>query len=143
MTYLAWYKRHGEKHRQLMQKLEGMSNEEIITYFDFDHMKKTHPDFCPLYRDSKKCHDMEHLNCYLCACPYFRFDDEGLYQEKGKTVYSLCTIDAAEGKRFESGEAIHQDCSGCLLPHRRSFVRKHFSKEWFEIMQQSISSDDQ
>jgi Zn-finger protein len=120
-----------------------MSRDEIITYFDFEHMRQTHPDFCPLYADNAPCHKMEHLNCYLCACPYFRFDDKGLYKEGEKTVFSICRINAAEGRRFESEDAIHQDCSACLLPHRQSFVRKHFKNNWFEIMQKSINNDDQ
>lgn len=59
------------------EKLEGNTKQEIIEYFRFENMVKNEPDFCPLYKDNKKCHDMEDLNCYLCACPHFRFDDNG------------------------------------------------------------------
>ncbi len=46
-------------------------------------------DFCLLYKDNKKCHDYEDLNCYLCACPYFRFDDEGISKKRGKNCLLL------------------------------------------------------
>ena len=50
-------------------KLEDKTTDEVIEYFKFENMVKNEPDFCPLYKDNKKCHDMEDLNCYLCACP--------------------------------------------------------------------------
>jgi len=52
-------------------------------------------------------------------------------------------INAKEGKTFETEDAIHLDCSACLLPHKEAFIQKHFSRDWFDIMQHSISSDGQ
>ena len=80
---------------------------------------------------------MEELNCYLCACPYFRFDDRGLYKKEGRTYYSDCSINAREGKEFVSERAVHQDCTACLLPHKESFIRKVFTRNWFGIMRES------
>ncbi|KYJ87568.1 hypothetical protein [Sulfurovum riftiae] len=137
MTYGAWFRTHGEKHRKIMEKLRTLSNEEVIAYFRFENMVEKEPDFCPLYAEPKKCHEMEILNCYLCACPYFRFDDDGLFKEEGRTHYSSCSIDAKEGKQFVSDTAVHQDCSSCLLPHKESFIRKVFKRDWFEIMKES------
>jgi len=54
-----------------------------------------------LYERGKRCHDIEPLNCYLCACPHFRFDDSGFSQTAGKTLKSYCDIDAKEGKTIE------------------------------------------
>jgi len=143
MSYIRWFEDHAEKHRKLVQKLlaEGLDKEEIIAYFDFENMVRNEPDFCPLYREKneegtlgKKCHDMEHLNCYLCACPNFRFKDGGLEEREGKTVYSFCAIDSKEGRQGVYGDKIHQDCSQCTVPHHVSYVRKHFDTEWKKIM---------
>ena len=123
-----------------MKKLDGLSDEEVIAYFRFENMVKKEPEFCPLYKENKKCHEMEELNCYLCACPYFRFDDRGLHEKEGRTYYSACSIDAREGKAFVSEHAVHQDCSTCLLPHKESFIRKVFTRNWFGIMQESSTS---
>ena len=67
-----------------MDTLTELSDEEVIAYFKFENMVKKEPDFCPLYKDNKKCHDMKELNCYLCACPNFRFDDEGFKKVEEK-----------------------------------------------------------
>jgi len=139
MTYLEWYKTHGKKHAKIMQKLTALSDEEVISYFRFENMVEKEPDFCLLYKDNKKCHEMEDLNCYLCACPSFRFDDKGLSKAASKTVYSSCAINAKEGRLFETDGAIHQDCTRCLLPHREAYIKKHFSRNWFEIMKDSTS----
>jgi hypothetical protein len=137
MTYLEWFQTHGEKHRKIMEKLTRLSDEEVIAYFRFENMTAKEPDFCPLYAEGGKCHEMEVLNCYLCACPYFRFNDGGWFDKEGRTCYSTCSIDAKEGKRFVTENAVHQDCSDCLLPHKESFIRKVFKRDWFEIMKES------
>ena len=80
---------------------------------------------------------MKDLNCYLCACMYFRFSDKGIIKEGNKTLYSLCSIEAKEGKAFVSDDAIHQDCSGCLIPHKKHVIEKHFSRDWREVMKQT------
>jgi len=117
-----------------MAKLTHLRDEEVIAYFRFENMVKKEPDFCPLYKENRKCHDIEELNCYLCACPNFRFDDNGLEEIDGKSLKSRCAIDSEEGSRFIGKDAIHQDCSGCLVPHTFSYILKHFSREWREVM---------
>ncbi|HFS84992.1 MAG TPA: hypothetical protein ENK72_00015 [Epsilonproteobacteria bacterium] len=118
-----------------MEKLTDKSDDEVIAYFRFENLSVAEPDFCLLFQTKTKCHEMEGLNCYLCGCPHFRFDDDGMTTETGKTRYSTCNIEAKEGGIFETEEAIHQDCTGCLLPHRESVIKKHFSRNWAEIMQ--------
>jgi len=134
MTYNDWFESHGNKHKNIMKKLENMSDSNVISYFRFENMIEKEPDFCTLYKENKKCHEMDILNCYLCGCPYFRFDD-GLSKEDTKVLYSTCSIDAKEGAKFVSRDAIHQDCSGCTLPHNEAYIKKHFRRDWFEMMQ--------
>lgn len=134
MNYITWFEAHGNKHQKIMEKLKSLSEEEVIQYFRFENMVQHEPDFCYLYAKNKKCHEMEVLNCYLCACPYFRFDDDGFSEDAGKVLYSTCSIEAKEGTQFISDTAIHQDCSRCTIPHHEAYIRKKFSRDWFEIM---------
>lgn len=136
MSYTSWFNAHARKHQNIVRKLvsQGLEKQEIIDYFDFENMVEKEKDFCPLYADNKKCHDMEALNCYLCACPNFRFDDNGVEKVKEKTKYSFCAIESKDGRVGVYGEAIHQDCSGCGVPHHRAFVEKYFDLEWKKTM---------
>ncbi len=137
---MEWFESHANKHKEIMKTLAHLSDDEVINYFIYENMQENHPDFCPLYEQNKKCHDMEELNCYFCACNHFRFSDDGLKKEGSKTVYSNCNIDAKEGKTFESENAIHQDCSACFIPHKRSVIKKYFSRNWREVMEQTVLS---
>jgi len=140
MGYMQWYLRHGKKHAEIMRRLEGLDESEVLEYFLYDNMLENEPDFCPLYRDGKKCHDIENLNCYLCACPYFRFDDAAIEKRDGKELRSLCSIDAVKSSFIEHDDVIHLDCSACLLPHKKAFIHRHFDRDWFEIMKESPPS---
>ncbi len=139
MTYMEWFDSHAKKHADIMKTLTCLSDDEVIDYFIFENMQKNHPDFCPLYVDNKKCHEIEELNCYFCACNHFRFSDNGLREEGTKTVYSICDIDAKESKNFETANAVHLDCSDCLIPHKRSVIKKYFSRDWKKVMEQTVS----
>ena len=136
MSYIKWFEAHAAKHREIVRKLlkQGHDTEMIVAYFDFEHMVQAEPEFCPLYAEGRKCHDMERLNCYLCACPNFRFDDDARPDEEGVTRYSRCAIDSKDGGSIEHNGAVHQDCSRCTVPHHRSYVLKHFDTEWKAIM---------
>lgn len=137
MTYEEWFLKQGKLHKTVLKKLENLSNEEIIEYFKFENMLKNEPDFCPLYKESKKCHDMEDLNCYLCACPHFRFNDLGIKKtEDNKILYSVCSINSKKGSHFSTNSAIHQNCSDCLIPHKKKFIKTNFSRDWFFIMRE-------
>lgn len=136
MGYQSWFREHGEKHREIVDRLKakGLSPEQIIAYFDFENMVQKESGFCPLYAENKKCHEMEKLNCYLCACPYFRFNDQGILKKDQKNVISNCGIDSKQGKEYHHKDEIHQDCSDCLIPHKVKFVQKWFDTDWFVIM---------
>jgi len=135
MSYNKWFEAHAKKHNNIMKKLTNMATDEVIQYFRFENMVEKEPDFCPLYKDNKKCHDIEVLNCYLCACPNFRFEDKGFKKIENKTLYSTCDIDSKDGSQFITDDAIHQNCTECLVPHQEAYIKKVFSRDWLEIMQ--------
>ncbi len=136
MSYTAWFNTHAAKHKKIVDKLvaKGYTKEQIIEYFDFDNMVEKQNNFCPLYKEPKKCHDMESLNCYLCACPNFRFDDDGIKKVASNTQYSFCDIESKDGKQGVYGDKIHQDCSKCGVPHNKAYVEKKFDLDWEKIM---------
>lgn len=137
MGYKEWFEEHAKKHKKIVDKLlaNNYTKEQIVEYFDFENMVLRESDFCPLYKESKKCHEMESLNCYLCACPNFRFSDNGIEKVEDKTKYSFCAIDSKDGKHGVYGDKIHQNCSACTVPHTKSYVLKHFDLDWKKIMQ--------
>jgi hypothetical protein len=61
MSYKDWFLKHGKKHQAIMSKLAHLSDDEVLRYFRFDNMVKNEPDFCPLYKENKQCHEMEDL----------------------------------------------------------------------------------
>ncbi len=132
MKYIDWYKEHLLKHKAIVEQIRNKTKDEIIEYFDYDNMKQKHPDFCLLYASNSKCHDMKKLNCYLCGCPYFRFNDDGIGIKENRVVYSTCT--KGLGEQLESHNAIHQDCSKCTLPHAKKFISGNFDLDWGLIM---------
>jgi len=142
MSYSSWFQAHGEKHKAIMDRLTHLSDEEVITYFRFENMVEKEPDFCPLYKKHQKCHDMQELNCYLCACPNFRFKDMGFKKIENRTLYSTCSIDSKDGSQHISDNAIHQNCAGCSVPHHEGYIKKNFSRNWFEMMKKVTQFSD-
>lgn len=138
MGYTEWFEDHANKHKVVVSKLtrKNYTKEQIIAYFDFDSMVKNEPEFCPLYADNKKCHDMESLNCYLCACPNFRFKDAGIAKIDSKTQFSVCNIESKDGSQGVYGDSIHQDCSKCGVPHHKAYVEKNFNLDWKTAMKE-------
>jgi len=134
MSYEDWIEEHSIKHEKLMAKLSHLSDDEIIAYFDFDNMVKNEPNFCTLYKDNKKCHDIEKLNCYLCACPNFRLS----------TTKSTCDINSKDGGSIKAPDGfIHQDCSKCSVPHNTTYIKNNFNRNWKKIMKDVIAKQNQ
>ncbi len=136
MSYIKWFEQHSLKHKNIVDKLlkKGFVKDQIIDYFDYDNMVKNEVSFCPLYAKDKKCHDMDELNCYLCACPNFRFNDNGIKKYEDKQQYSFCNIDSKDGKQSTYGDKIHQNCSLCTIPHHKDYIYKYFEYDWKIIM---------
>lgn len=131
MTYKEWYIEHSKKRQKLINSLiiQNFSKEEIVHYFRWSNMVKNQPQYCGLYSENKKCHQLNELNCLYCACPYFIFNDEGIETIEENTIYSKCTIDSRFGTEYEYDNCIHQDCSLCLIPHTKQFSIKYFENE--------------
>ena len=121
-----------------MEKLKEKRTDEILEYFEYDNMKVNEKDFCPLYEKDQKCHDIKELNCYLCGCPNFRFNDGGFKKENGKILYSYCDIDSKKGTTFQTKEAIHQNCSACHVPHKKEYIKKVFDRDWKKVMKETL-----
>ena len=135
MSYQSWMNEHNKKHSLIINRLFLLSDDEIIEYFRYENMQKNEPDFCPLYAKNIKCHEMENLNCYLCACPHFRFtDDVGFKEIDGKKLLSYCNINSKNGSTCKTKDAIHQDCSDCKVPHEKKFIQNVFDKKWYAVM---------
>jgi Zn-finger protein len=130
MSYKSWFDNHAKKHKEIVDRLleKNFCKSEIIEYFRWENISKSDKEFCPLFKDNQKCHDIENLNCFLCACPHFRFDDDS---EKQK---SSCSINSKNGKLLEFNGTIHQDCSNCLIPHKENFISKVYKTSWLDIM---------
>jgi hypothetical protein len=142
VTYTEWFMQHGQKHQAIVDKLSHLSDLELIEYFRFDNMVEKEPEFCELYKENRKCHDVEGLNCYICGCPNFRFKEEGYRKMDGKMLFSTCSINSKEGDRFITEDAIHQDCTKCMVPHYESYIKKVFSRDWFEMMGDVVPYED-
>lgn len=142
MSYFDWFVKHGDKHAVLLERLcqQGLTQKEIICYFRFENMVEKEPSFCLLYANKQKCHAIAHLNCYLCACPHFRFNDEGIQEEEGVVIKSVCAIHSAKSALFVHEGIGHLDCSKCILPHTKTFIEKHFDRDWKKIMSECITS---
>ncbi len=136
MSYKEWVDEHAKKHAKIIQKLLALnySKEEIIEYFDYDNMKVYEKWFCPLYQTNQKCHDTRDLNCYFCACPNFRFSDDGIRRDNDLVTYSECSIKSADGRQVEFDGKIHQDCSLCAIPHQKEYIRQMFNTSWKSVM---------
>lgn len=132
MKYIDWHREHSLKHKAIIEHIKDKSKDEIIEYFYYDNMRQKHPNFCQLYAQNSKCHDMKNLNCYMCGCPYFRFKDDGIEIKGNRVVYSYCTQNL--GDEFISDNAIHHDCSECTLPHSKKFISDNFDLDWNVIM---------
>ena len=136
MSYKNWFENHARKHKQIVDRLVAskQTREQIIEYFTYENMAEKEGDFCPLYIEGRKCHDMDELNCYLCACPNFRFNDDGIKIIDDKMQYSFCSIDSKDAKQSIYGDKIHQNCTACVVPHIKTYIEKHFDHDWKVMM---------
>lgn len=126
MTFKEWEIDHNSKVDTILKKLGNISHEEVTNYFNYDNMIKAEPNFCELYKTNSKCHDMDDLNCFLCGCPFFKYSDETpILIEDGVEVMSICVINSKNAGAYVQDGKQQCDCSGCIIPHKQRFVKKH------------------
>jgi Zn-finger protein len=95
--------------------------DEFVDEWDFNTRRKIHPEECVCYRQNKKCHNIEELNCLFCYCPnYIRTIKEG-----------ACKIESPKGKYIDNHEGKIWDCSDCDFPHTKENAIK-FLNELFD-----------
>lgn len=141
MSYKSWFQKHAKKHENLVAKLNSnaITDEALVDYFEFENMVEKETSFCPLYAKKQKCHDVEYLNCFLCACPHFRFSDEGLHvKSNGIVVKSECSIHSRFASEFIHENISHLDCSKCSIPHTKAFVKKYMKMSWSQAMKNCL-----
>lgn len=127
--YQEWLDEHSKQHKKVVDKLSHLSDDEVIEYFKFENMVQNEPNFCPLYKNNMKCHEIEDLNCYLCACPNFRVSSEKSY----------CDINSKDGGSItDKNGYTHQDCSACSVPHKEKYIKQNFDRSWKNIMKECI-----
>jgi len=128
VTYSSWATDHLKSRQAIQHKLEakGLTPEQVVDYFNYDNMITHEPDFCPLYAQGKKCHDVNYLNCYLCACPHFNYSDDSLYQKGTKSIFSECTINSRFASEFEYENNVHCNCAACTIPHTKKAALKAY-----------------
>ncbi len=129
MTYQEWKEKHAKDKVEIIERNNLKEVNDIAEYFKFENMVKNEPNFCGLYKDNVKCHNMKDLNCYYCGCPYFKVNEKP--KTSGKTtITSVCIIDSKfQDKFYENPDVnnvvkVHCDCSKCYIPHKSSFVKK-------------------
>jgi Zn-finger protein len=92
--------------------------DQIIKATSYKERKITHSSSCPCYQ-TKPCHNLELLNCFLCGCPEYDI----------KTESGACKVNSRFGNYFDSptlGEI--WDCNGCSHPHYPNTVKKYLQE---------------
>ena len=117
MTYGSWREDFFKKRNTIVDRLKKFeySQEEIIDYFEYENMAERESNFCPLYKLERKCHNVEYLNCYHCACPHFMLENENSY----------CEIDSKFADNIVINNNKICDCTNCVIPHTKKFNLKH------------------
>jgi len=106
------FKNPNEKLKELQDAYWDFWNRKIKIVdcsFAYPDLKSQYPDFCPLFKKNKICHDMNplKLNCWDCFCPHY-----DRYFTNGKLI-GKCQINSKDGKYTNN----IWDCSNCLKPH--------------------------
>lgn len=138
MGYRAWFDHHARAHRALVERLQHLSPLERLSYFRFESMCEHEPNFCSLYARGESCH-LQSINCYWCACPFFRFHDEGVVRADGMRLYSRCA--RGLGCEYHHEGSVHHDCSGCLVAHDEGQIRHFLDQSWEETMRKCPLED--
>jgi len=96
---------------------------KMIEYMSFEKRSKRDSSQCPYYQKNppEPCHDIEELNCLLCACPNYQ----------SEKLEGGCEIDSKKGK-YHHHEKLPEgkiwDCSDCKINHSPKEIEKYLLK---------------
>lgn len=130
MSYIEWKKAQESKVHTILSKLGYADIDNIVEYFNYDNMVEKEPDFCPLYKDKIKCHNIDNLNCYYCGCPYFIVNSKPIADNNNVMLESHCFINSKHRSSYitnPDADGImhkHCDCTHCTIPHKAGYVKK-------------------
>ncbi|HOL23718.1 MAG TPA: cysteine-rich small domain-containing protein [Candidatus Hydrothermia bacterium] len=118
-----WFEEFEKKRDSIVKRMGLKDPKEIADYFSYSNMKEQEKDFCPLYKKSEKCHNIDEneLCCFFCGCPFYDF---AKWDEK-KKHYGACKIFSKHGFRNNYG---YWDCSNCETPHTKKFTITYLKK---------------
>ena len=107
--------------KKLSREIISKRIDSLIEEYDFESRKKSHSEECICYKQNKKCHNLEKLNCFFCFCPHYDIE-----KEKGG-----CKINSSKGKYIKQGDKEIFDCSNCDYPHKRNNVKEELIKRLY------------
>ena len=86
----------------------------------FKNRSKRDPSQCPYYQKEppQPCHDIEDLNCFLCACPNYN----------SNILKGGCNINSKKGGYNNLPEGKVWDCSNCKINHTPKEVEEYLLK---------------
>jgi len=98
-----------EKYIEFRKKIDSIN--KPFDYFFYTSFSETNPNFCPLFKINKVCHniDAQEFNCMGCYCQHY--DIEFIDCTNG--LIGRCKIDSQDGKYSDDV----WDCSNCIIPH--------------------------
>ena len=140
MTYKEWFDAHGAKHQKIMKNWMASPMKRSLPISVLRTWWRKNPSSVHFTKKIKNATRWKSSTVTSAPVPTSDSMTGVCIEKEGRTYYSDCNIHAREGKAFVSESAVHQDCSACLLPHKESFVRKVFTRNWFGIMRGSDAS---
>lgn len=116
-----WKLSFHEKVCKIIRENNLTSPEEVVEFFMYENMKERYPDFCPLYKENKTCHEKlskDSFNCFFCACPHFI---SSLYNKTEKK-FGGCSLNSKNGLYNEYG---YWDCTKCYFVHHPRYALRY------------------
>jgi Zn-finger protein len=106
----------------------------IVEAMSFNKRSRRNSEKCPYYKEEPlhSCHNMNNLNCLLCACPNYN----------SKELEGGCVINSKKGKwtyheNLPAGRV--WDCSDCKINHSKEEVEYYLKKNIEKLIKLYIS----
>lgn len=96
---------------------------KLIEEWDFERRKESNSEECICYKQDKKCHNIEDLNCLFCFCPYYNTQ-----LAEGK-----CNITSPMARYIDNHDGKILDCGDCDLMHRKENIKRYLINRLYNI----------